>query len=123
MKKTIILLALTLAACSPEPEEQYRQPSTSEASIVFYPPAKFPTREGCNQRGVLAAVWSLENQPDDWSYDGFRLGKGDISIWVANDDYGLEINGFTGLTQQCRALLFTATQRLAENRVAAGVLK
>ena len=122
MKYLAIPLVLALAACGPEPTYKTTH-VTGESKIVWLPPAKFPPVAGCKQRGVLAVVWSLEYQPDDWSYDGFRLRKDDISIWVANGDYGLEINGFTRLTQQCRALLFTATQRLAENRVAAGVLK
>lgn len=122
MKYLAIPLILALAACGPEPIHA-PSPANSEAGIVWYPPAQFSPVDGCKQRGVLAVVWSLEYQPDEWAYDGFRLKKDDISIWVANSDYGLEINGFTGLSPACRALLYRKTQQLAENRVSAEVVR
>jgi len=122
VKYLAIPLVLALAACGPEPIHA-PSPANSEARVVFYPPPQFLPEAGCDQRGVLAVVWSLEYQPDDWTYDGFRLKKGDVSIWVANDNYGLEINGFTTLTPACRALLYKKTQKLAENRVSVEVLR
>lgn len=122
MKYLAIPLVLALAACGPEPTYKTTHVS-GESKIVWHPPAKFLPVDGCKQRGVLAVVWSLEYQPDEWAYDGFRLKKDDISIWVANSDYGLEINGFTGLSPACRALLYRKTQQLAENRVSAEVVR
>jgi len=110
-KLAAISLALILAGCG------------DGRSATFQPA---PIAD-CDQRGVLATVWSLKQLSDHWSSDGYRLEKDDMSIWIANGADGLSIatsglfvgnGGFESFTGACRALLYGATQdwhaRMAE---------
>jgi len=44
---------------------------------------------------VSDVVWSLDNEPQKWSYDagGFRLchENGKVEVWITNRSYGLHI--------------------------------
>lgn len=110
---------------------------TIAAACVILSACGYPTenvdlkpRDGCDQRVVLATVYSLEQHPGRWSSDGFRLESSDVYIWVANEDYGLEImpddtfsnfdigsSGFEEFTPECRALLYDATQEWTAGKV------
>jgi len=80
----------------------------------------------CSDQTVVAVVYSLRTDPQSWTSDSYNLSYGNaVKIWVANEDYGLNIglgsdisNGAKyDMSDECRALLYSATQDWRTNYV------
>lgn len=83
------------------------------------PIALLPYAEGCDGCApiVLQIAWSLQNEPNAWSSDGFYLCRSGNSacMWIANQAYGLEIGSSRWSTMQldddrARVYLYAAFQ-------------
>lgn len=79
---------------------------------------------GCTDPAVTAIVYSLQNYPDSWERDTFKIRHDDdVSVWVGNEDYGLSLNMGSkdvmpdqyAMSDQCRAILYDATQTWTRN--------
>lgn len=79
---------------------------------------------GCTDPAVTAIVYSIQTYPDGWERDTFKMWHDDdVSIWVANEDYGLSLNIGSQdvqpdqyvMSDQCRAVLYDATQTWTRN--------
>ena len=49
--------------------------------------------DGCNDCTMPARqiAWSFDHQPKEWSSDRFRAHRRGVWIWIANEDYGIEV--------------------------------
>ena len=95
------------------------------AVLVYFMPvsnkkfasANTPTHiDKCDDPVVSAVIYSLRTDPESWESDNVDLSHGnDVSIWIANADYGLNIklgkNAPPGMdrnnmSDDCRGLLY-----------------
>lgn len=82
--------------------------------------------KGCTDPGVTAIAYSIQTNPNAWEADDYKMWHGDdASVWIANSDYGLSITlGKSGgpdqkeMSDECRAVLYDATQSWARVRIA-----
>ena len=79
---------------------------------------------GCTDPAVTAVVYSIDNYPDSWESDSFQMWHDDdVSVWTGNEDYGLSLTMGSSRAQpdqyvmndQCRAVLYEATQEWLRN--------
>jgi len=93
----------------------------SPSIFVHHPIAKdAPTHiDKCNDPSVSAVVYSIRTDPTSWSSDNYRMNHGDdVSVWIANGDYGLNIqlgknaspSDKNTMDDDCRQLLYQTTQ-------------
>ena len=79
--------------------------------------------EGCKDSNIAGIVYSLKNYPLNWETTEYELTHDNgITIWIANEDYGLKIgtDGESGdyeMSDQCRAILYDATQSWQRNYI------
>ena len=79
-----------------------------------------PTQIGaCKDPAVTAVIYSIQSHPESWDTDSYRMWhNNDVSIWTANEDYGLSLTMGTKnaspdrykIDDDCRAILYTTTQ-------------
>lgn len=74
---------------------------------------------GCTDPAITAIVYSIQNNPAGWERDSFQMWHDDdVSIWTANEDYGLSITmggkearpDEYEMSDQCRVILYDTTQ-------------
>jgi hypothetical protein len=83
-----------------------------------------PMKEGCNDQLVLKVAKSIQDHPNEWEGDKYRMERDgglfgdDIKIWIANDEYGLDFltskkYSTEGMkypfTDACRSYLYSVT--------------
>jgi hypothetical protein len=55
-----------------------------------------PSQAGCNDQLTLKVAQNIQDHPDQWKADQWRMERDgglfgdDVSIWIANEDYGLD---------------------------------
>ena len=79
---------------------------------------------GCNDPAVTAVIYSIQNYPDSWETDNFKMWHGnDVGVWTANEDYGLSLSLGSKdaqpdqyqMSDNCRAVLYDTTQTWLRN--------
>lgn len=94
--------------------------------FAHHPIAKdAPTHiDKCNDPAISAVIYSIRTDPTSWSTDNYRMNHGDdISIWVGNSDYGLNIQlgkdaspvDKNTMDDDCRQVLYQTTQDWYKN--------
>lgn len=81
-------------------------------------PISVPSNYGeCRDAPVVAVIHSLKTEPFKWDTDLYTLTNKDVSVWVANEDYGLSITvggrakpDMYQLDDACRAELYSSIQ-------------
>lgn len=104
--------------------DAYLHPTTAykRAKLVATTPPPAPVvkiypEAGCKDQAPLKVVWSLRHQPDRWSADDYNLTTAGLKVWIANEDYGLKINGAFPYSGACRELLYHETEAWQRRRI------
>lgn len=64
-----------------------------------------------------SVAWSIDNHPEEWSSDRYRLKRGKVGIWIANGEYGLaigdaaEVKGNLEPGKSDRLLIYTSVNK------------
>lgn len=69
----------------------------------------------CHDPSVAAVIYSIQQNPASWDMDRYSMWHSDdISVWIANEDYGLSLtigsktastNDYQ-MSDECRSMLF-----------------
>ena len=81
------------------------------------------TIENCSDPVVVPIVHSIIHTPSSWETDMYRVTNGTVSVWIANEDYGISIamgtnvlpDQYTSMSDQCKLLMFNTYQDYLRN--------
>lgn len=75
--------------------------ATTKEAILAVPVVESPY-DGCTTCTLQARqiAWSLDNQTDQWASDPYRAHRRDVWIWIANNEYGMQVDKDDGVSPQ-----------------------